>query len=149
VSDEPLRVAAALVLDDDGRVFVQRRSPDRRLFPNCWDVVGGHIEPGGSVEDALRREVNEETGWQLSIVLGSLGEVTYDGDDGRRRVEEDFLVRVDGDLSRPRLEAGKAVECRWLDAGELDAVVDGQAPGDVLIRELLTRGFAAVRALGL
>ena len=66
MSDEPLRVAAALVLDDDGRVFVQRRSPDRRLFPNCWDVVGGHIEPGESVEDALRREVNEETGWQLS-----------------------------------------------------------------------------------
>ena len=148
MSDEPLRCAGALILDDDGRVFVQRRSAARSLFPNCWDVVGGHVEPGESFEDAMRREVREETGWQVTIVLGSLGEVMYVGDDGRRRIEEDFLVRVDGDLSRPRLEEGKHTEFRWLEARDLDVVVDSRAPGDLLIRQLLANGFEAVRALG-
>ncbi|MGB2567862.1 hypothetical protein ACPFP2_05325 [Micromonospora citrea] len=29
---EPLRCAGALIVDDDGRLFVQRRSAERRLF---------------------------------------------------------------------------------------------------------------------
>jgi len=148
VSDEPLRCAGALILDDDGRVFVQRRSANRRLFPNCWDVVGGHLEPGETAEEAMRREVGEETGWQVTIVLGSLGEVSYAGDDGRQRIEEDFLVRVDGDLSRPRLEEGRHTEFRWIEEAGLDVVVDSRAPGDLLIRGLLGDGFAAVRRLG-
>jgi 8-oxo-dGTP diphosphatase len=145
---EPLRCAAALILDDDGRIFVQRRSASRALFANCWDVVGGHVEPGESVDDALRREVREETGWQVTIVLGSLGEVSYLGDDGRARVEEDFLVRVDGDLSRPRLEAGKVTEFRWIAEADLASLDFSADRGDVLIRELLTAGFAAVGQLG-
>ena len=96
----------------------------------------------------MRREVGEETGWQVTIVLGSLGEVSYAGDDGRQRIEEDFLVRVDGDLSRPRLEEGRHTEFRWIEEADLDVVVDSRAPGDLLIRRLLGDGFAAVRRLG-
>jgi 8-oxo-dGTP diphosphatase len=144
----PLRCAAALIVDDDGRIFVQRRSASRRLFPGCWDVVGGHLEPGESVDDALRREVYEETGWQVTIVLGTLGEVTYTGDDGRERVEEDFLVRVDGDLSRPRLEADTHTAFRWVGKADLDGLGLTDHVGDRLIRELLTVGFAAIDALG-
>jgi 8-oxo-dGTP pyrophosphatase MutT (NUDIX family) len=36
-------------VDDDGRIFFQRRSPTRKLFRNSWDIVGGHLEPGESV----------------------------------------------------------------------------------------------------
>jgi 8-oxo-dGTP pyrophosphatase MutT (NUDIX family) len=98
-----LRCAAALIFDGAGRIFVQRRSPGRRLFPGAWDVVGGHLEPGETTLDALRREIEEETGWRLATILAELGPVTYTGDDGLTRVEEDFLVRVEGDLDRPRL----------------------------------------------
>ncbi|MFF9581304.1 NUDIX hydrolase [Streptomyces achromogenes] len=43
----------AVVLDRDGRAFAQERGPRRRLFPDCWDIVGGHVEPGESLLDAL------------------------------------------------------------------------------------------------
>jgi 8-oxo-dGTP pyrophosphatase MutT (NUDIX family) len=45
---------------------VHRRSWDRRTFPGCWDIVGGHVEAGEDLLTALNREVEEETGWQLS-----------------------------------------------------------------------------------
>ena len=38
------------------------RHPRRRHYPNCWDVVGGHIEPGETPADAIRRECSEELG---------------------------------------------------------------------------------------
>jgi 8-oxo-dGTP diphosphatase len=149
VPTEPLRCAGALVVDDDGRIFFQRRSPDRRLFPNTWDIVGGHLEPGESVEDALRREVEEETGWTVSVVLGTVGEYTYTGDDGVDRVETDFLVRVDGDLGRPRLEPGKHTEWRWIAESDVAVLDEHRDVNDGLIRRIADDGFAALHLLGL
>ncbi|MEV4754090.1 NUDIX domain-containing protein [Micromonospora sp. NPDC049559] len=149
MSTEPLRCAGALIVDDDGRIFFQRRSPHRRLFPNCWDVVGGHLEPGETVEEALRREVEEETGWTLSHVLGAVGEYRYTGDDGLARLETDFLVRVDGDLGRPRLEVGKHTEFRWLTEGELAVLDEHRHVNDGLIRRIAEDGFAALHSIGL
>lgn len=45
-----------------GRVLLVHRHPDRSIYPDVWDLPGGHIEPGEIPEDALRREVREELG---------------------------------------------------------------------------------------
>ncbi|BCL14753.1 NUDIX domain-containing protein [Micromonospora sagamiensis] len=149
MSTEPLRCAGALIVDDQGRLFIQRRSPERRLFPNTWDIAGGHLEPGEEVEDALRREVFEETGWTVSHVLGLVGEYRYTGNDGIERVETDFLVRVDGDLDHPRLEAGKHTEFRWITEQEMAVLDEHRDVNDGLIRQIAENAFAALRSIGL
>jgi 8-oxo-dGTP pyrophosphatase MutT (NUDIX family) len=149
VPPEPLRCAGALIVHDDGRIFVQRRSAARTLFPNRWDIVGGHVEPGETLDEALLREVTEETGWTVSVVLGLVGDYTYRGNDGLERIETDFLVRVDGDLSRPRLEAGKHTEFRWLAEAELDLLDEHRGEYAGLIREIVAAGFATMRSIGL
>lgn len=59
---EPVHRVAAALLVDDGRVLLGHRHPDREHYPDCWDAVGGHIEPGESPEQALLRECREELG---------------------------------------------------------------------------------------
>lgn len=49
---------AALVRD--GRVLLVHRHPSRRWYPDCWDLVGGHVEPDESPLQAVRRECREE-----------------------------------------------------------------------------------------
>ncbi|WP_281891990.1 NUDIX hydrolase [Phytohabitans aurantiacus] len=149
MATEPLRCAGALIVDDDGRIFIQRRSPDRRLFPDTWDIVGGHVESGETLEEALYREVQEETGWRVSVVIGLIGEYTYTGNDGIQRVETDYLVRVDGDLARPQLEAGKHTEFRWLTESEIEVLDEHRDVNDGLIRTIAEDGFAALHAIGL
>ncbi|MCA2212625.1 NUDIX hydrolase [Jidongwangia harbinensis] len=145
----PLHVAGAFVVDQQSRIFFQFRSPQRKLFPNTWDIVGGHLEPGETPDEAMRREVYEETGWQVSTVLAVVGEYEYTGDDGLPRRETDFLVRVDGDLERPRLEAGKHTEFRWLAETELD-LLDLNAPVDGgLLKRVAREAFVTLRTVGL
>jgi 8-oxo-dGTP pyrophosphatase MutT (NUDIX family) len=136
-------------VDDAGRIFFQKRSATRTLFPNTWDVVGGHVEAGETLEDTLRREVTEETGWQLVVVLGEVGNYTYTGEDGLQRVETDFLIRVDGDLDRPRLEVGKHTEYRWLGPDDLAVLDENRQINDGMIRRIAEDGFAVLRTLGL
>lgn len=138
-----------MVVDDDGRVFIQRRSPTRKLFPDTWDIVGGHLEPGESLDEALRREVEEETGWQVSIVLATIGEHRYFGEDGLERLETDFLIRVDGDLARPRLEAGKHTAWKWITRDEVDVLDENNGIDDGLVRQIVEGGFALLRQIGL
>ena len=55
----PIAVAA---LVRDGRVLLAHRHPAREWYPDCWDLVGGHIEPGEQPEQAVVRECLEELG---------------------------------------------------------------------------------------
>ncbi len=54
--------ASCAILYREGRILLGKRSPHRRLCPNCWDVIGGHVEAGETIEQALLREVEEEIG---------------------------------------------------------------------------------------
>ena len=57
----PTRIAiAAAALVRDGRVLLAHRHPERRWYPDCWDLVGGHVEAGESPEQAVIRECHEE-----------------------------------------------------------------------------------------
>jgi 8-oxo-dGTP diphosphatase len=131
----------AVIVDDEGRVFVHRRGPDRTLFPGCWDLPGGHVEPDEAPLDALRREIEEETGWRLRRVVAELGETTWTGDDGIRRCELDYLVEVDGELAAPRLEWPHHVEFAWVGLDEVDRLVEDSTPVDADIREIVARGL--------
>ena len=53
--------------DPDGRLYLQRRPDWKDIQPGKWDTaVGGHIDWGETVEQALVREVREELGLDIS-----------------------------------------------------------------------------------
>jgi 8-oxo-dGTP pyrophosphatase MutT (NUDIX family) len=93
----------ALIQDEHHRVYVHRRTAERRLLPGIWDIVGGHLERGETPERALARELEEETGWRLREIQSVVTDWEWEHQGVVRR-ELDYLVTVDGDLGRPRLD---------------------------------------------
>lgn len=51
------------IYNKDGDLFLQKRSLTKDIQPGKWDTaVGGHVDYGESIEEALRREAREELG---------------------------------------------------------------------------------------
>ncbi|WP_344233739.1 GNAT family N-acetyltransferase [Kribbella hippodromi] len=126
----------ALIRDERQRVYLHRRTPDRRLLPGIWDIVGGHLEPGETPEQALVREVEEETGWMVRDIVWTVADWEWEWQ-GRVRRELDFLITVDGDLSRPVLEAGKHDASAWAGPDDLELLMVNRTDGDRRLRDLV------------
>lgn len=137
-------VVGAIIVNPRGQAFAQRRAPHRRLFPGCWDIAGGHVEPEETLYAALAREIGEETGWQLRALVDLVAiidwETAWAGSCTKRR-EFDFLVAVDGDLEHPRLEWDKVTEFRWLAVPELDVLREHRAPADLAVYGIVKQGL--------
>ncbi|MEW6714788.1 MAG: NUDIX domain-containing protein [Nitrospirota bacterium] len=57
------RVAHILVFNADGALLLQKRSMSKDVAPGKWDTsVGGHVNAGETIEEAVRREMEEELG---------------------------------------------------------------------------------------
>jgi 8-oxo-dGTP pyrophosphatase MutT (NUDIX family) len=130
----------ALIRDTRGRVFVQRRSETRRVLPGIWDIVGGHVEPGETLHEALAREILEETGWVLRSVGNQIAEWEWEHD-GLTRREVDYLVEVDGDLSAPRLEQAKHDRYAWVGLDNLQLMMEGRVDGDHRLRDIVEKAI--------
>lgn len=56
------RVSVSALIFDGGRILLaHRRAID------WWNLPGGAVDPGETVDEALRREVREETGLQVEV----------------------------------------------------------------------------------
>jgi len=142
-------VVSAIIVNGEGRAFVQRRSSDRRLFPNCWDIAGGHVDPGETLYGALVREVQEETNWRIRRLVNLVAITDWEAEVNGRRIrrrEFTFLVDVDGDMRAPMIERDKFSEVRWVGQDDLDVLKEYRADGDVVIYELVKKGLVVLRA---
>ncbi len=118
--------------DERGRLLVVLRA--RPPSVGTWSLPGGRVEPDESDDAAVRRELREETG--LDVSVGRLvGTVDRDAPGGATYEIHDYAGTVTGG----QLRAGDdAADVRWVSAAELTALTC--APG--LVETL--RGWGAL-----
>ncbi|MDO9044394.1 MAG: NUDIX domain-containing protein [Methanobacteriaceae archaeon] len=57
----------ALLSDDDGKILIIKRSTDSKTNPGKWEFPGGKVDPEESFDQALLREVYEETNLKIGL----------------------------------------------------------------------------------
>ncbi|WP_318385580.1 nucleoside triphosphatase NudI [Enterobacter sp.] len=61
------RIIVCPVIQNEGEYLLCKMAADRGVFPGQWALSGGGMEPGETMEEALRREIREELGEELDI----------------------------------------------------------------------------------
>jgi len=83
-------VVVGIVLNGD-KFLVERRSLDERLDPGVVCLLGGHVKMGESMEEALKREFQEELGIKVKG-LRFICKNFYVASNGERQNAYCFLV---------------------------------------------------------
>ncbi|NEQ51053.1 MAG: NUDIX domain-containing protein, partial [Leptolyngbya sp. SIO3F4] len=62
-TNDKVAVAIAIIQQDDKFLMQLRDDFPHILFPGHWGFFGGHLEPGETADQAIRRELKEEIGY--------------------------------------------------------------------------------------
>lgn len=108
-----VHVAVGVVIDEASRVLVSLRAAQAHQG-GLWEFPGGKCEPGETIEEALRRELDEELGIQ---VLSDAPLCTIEHDYGDKRVLLE-VRRVLSFAGEAQGREGQAV--RWSALNSLD-----------------------------
>ncbi|MFD8697016.1 NUDIX hydrolase [Kitasatospora purpeofusca] len=112
--------ASVVVVDDEGRVLLQRRTDN-----GMWALPGGKMDLGESLAGCGIRETLEETGLDIEII-GIVGTYTNPGhvfayDDGE--VRQEFSICLLGrPLGGELLVSGESHEVAWFTPAETDGL---------------------------
>ena len=107
----PLSVVA--VIRSEGRVLLGRRS-DEVVQPGLWSLPGGFVDVGEHPEDALAREVAEETGMVVSTA--TIESADLDRTDPEKAV---VVLTYDVEAAGEPMAGDDFLELDWFDPAEL------------------------------
>ena len=114
-------VVQVCIFNSLGQLLIQRRSPEKTVWPELWDVsVGGGVDAGESSRRGAEREVLEELGYELDLT-GLRPAVTVDFEGG---FDDFFVVTRDLDLRNLRLQKEEVSDVRWVTLEETLAMLD-------------------------
>lgn len=125
-----LVVSAGIVRD--GRLLMVQEGKEG--FRGMWGLPGGRVEPFERIEDAIVREVREETGLDIRIA-GLTRVVRYVSVRGYHTMRFNFVVEeIGGEL---RVDGEEILDARWMTYVEIAELADENIRTAIIARQVM------------
>lgn len=135
----------ATVVEHNG-LFLMVEEYDRDTGLAVLNQPAGHLEESETLVEAAKREVLEETGWQVTI-NGYLGVATFKASNGITYLRHTFTAKPAREISQRVLDEG-IIGARWMSYEELVACrARHRSPLVIQVVELFIQGVQAPLSL--
>ena len=125
-------VVCVWVYDDAGHLLLTRRAPGKS-FAGTWENSGGAAKAGESSLQAIRRELQEETGIQAEEA-----ELRYMGSDKDRNTHYDFYcLRRNIPIEQVMLQPGETDAVQWASLADIHKLIEQKQICKVIARQFL------------
>lgn len=122
-----INVAIGILIYENNFLLVKRKKGN---FPNLWGLIGGKVEDGEHIDEAIVRELREET--EISVkfnkLLGVSTEMVTDNNVTTSTVLYCCLVELEDNLSiinynskESWFSKSEKLELKWFDEEELNS----------------------------
>ncbi len=127
------RVVNAFIVNREGKIWIPRRTANKRVFPLCLDMsMGGHVESGETYEQAFRRETREELNIDVEQISWKVLGLVTPHKHGTSAFSMVYEMRME---EVPNFNRGDYLEYFWLSPKELlDRLTAGEKSKDDLSR---------------
>ena len=117
LSPEEYRLAVGIWISDGaGNIFVTKRAEEKSFAPGKWENTAGHVRAGETPENAVLRELREETGLAVSpeqVTLLGRAEPHWP------YIGINYGVTMRFDAKDVKLQPGETCDAKWVTAEEL------------------------------
>jgi NAD+ diphosphatase len=112
-----------IMLAIDGERCLLGRQP--RFAPGMYSALAGFIEPGETVEEAVRREVKEEAGIRIGRVLYHSSQAWP--------FPHSLMIGCHAEALSTEIarDAAELEDCRWFDREEVRLMLSGDHPDEL------------------
>lgn len=113
-------VAIKALIVNNNKYLILTKTKEEAIYdksPELFDLPGGRIEYGESLEDALKREIFEETGitkFEIDRIVSASSFIRYDG---LQLTIITYLVRIDEIVI---MLSDEHCSYQWIEEGEMD-----------------------------
>ncbi|RDI59031.1 NUDIX domain-containing protein [Nocardia pseudobrasiliensis] len=87
------QLVVGAIVQHEGRVLLLQR-PSDDFMGGIWELPSGKVEPGETLDQALTREVKEETGLDVVGIGRFLGDFDYRSGSGKNSRQFNFVVEI-------------------------------------------------------
>lgn len=123
------KAVALFIINSKNEVLLQKRSANKRMWPNLWDIsAGGHVLAGEFGFQAIIRELKEELGIEVEkndiTFLGASISVNEKNDVINKHFNEYYIVNKEVDTSKLKLQPEEVSEVKWVDKEKIVSMIN-------------------------
>ncbi len=111
--------AEVWIINSKNKILLQKRSSNKKIFPNVWAMIGGSVIVGEDSKHTIVREVKEELNIDVDINklefiskfrVGSL-------------IVETYILKCDYEINNMKLKKDEVAEVKWMQIEEIEYLI--------------------------
>jgi len=130
------------VVDNEPLLFLPKRASTKKFLPNKYELPGGHINFGETLDEGLKREIQEEFGMDIEIGKCFYAFTYLNNIKGSHSVEIIYYARFASPESSLQLNPEDHSEYKWVSLDQYKELVQDDADNEY---RAIMEGFAILK----